>query len=338
MGPSGAGKTSLLRTIAGLEHPEAGQISLGSETWLDAARRIDLRPERRRVGYLPQDYALFPHLSVAANVRFAARRDRPDLLRRLGIAHLAAARPAQLSGGERQRVALARALARDPGVLLLDEPFGALDPITRGEIRDELAEILGSVRLPTLLVTHAFEDAGVLSDRVGVIDRGQIIALDTPAALQRRPGSALVAQLTGANVLHGTAVPAAGGATVAIDGGGQLQTAESARGRVAIAVHPWALSVIAPPDAALTDTITAVHQHAGTLVLRLTRLTVHVPHRPHPRAPLEPGMLIGLEAPPDDVHVVSRSPHRDEETPPAGSPAALESPHGGEAGRVRGAL
>src|ERR1700740_3730548 len=114
VGPSGAGKTSLLRTIAGLENPGRGQIMLDTETWLGTNAGVDLRPDRRRVGYLPQDYGLFPHLSVAGNVRFAARRDRPDLLERLGIAALASAHPAQLSGGERQRVALARALAREP--------------------------------------------------------------------------------------------------------------------------------------------------------------------------------------------------------------------------------
>lgn len=305
VGPSGAGKTSLLRTIAGLERPSAGRITLGDETWLDAAAGIDLRPERRRVGYLPQDYGLFPHLSVAGNVRFAARRERPDLLERLGIAHLALARPAQLSGGERQRAALARALARDPGVLLLDEPFAALDPVTRRQVRDELAEVLATIRLPTLFVTHAFEDASILSDRAGVIDDGIIVALDTPAALQQQPTSALVAELTGANILHGTANRTASGATVQIDGGGQLTTAVPATGRVTVAVHPWTLRIVAPENALFSDTITATHQQGGTVAVRLTRLTVQLPQSGDRDSGLRPGTLVGLDASPADVHVVT---------------------------------
>lgn len=312
VGPSGAGKTSLLRAIAGLEHPQAGQITLDSEVWLDVTRRIDVRPERRRVGYLPQDYALFPHLSVAGNVRFAARRDRHDLLERLGISHLAAARPAQLSGGERQRAALARALARDPEVLLLDEPFGALDPITRRHIRDELTGILAAIRLPTLLVTHAFEDAAILSDRVGVIDRGRIIRLDTPEAIQRRPATALVAELTGANLLQGTATPTRDGATVQIDGGGRLDTRAPASGRVTVAVHPWTLTPTPPQDAPLTDTVIAAHEQAGTLVLRLTRLTVHIPRPPDHDGPVQVGTLIGVTVSPEEVHVVDPAPRHAE--------------------------
>jgi molybdate transport system ATP-binding protein len=324
VGPSGAGKTSLLRTIAGLEHPHGGQIILDTDTWLDANDGVDLRPDRRRVGYLPQDYGLFPHLSVGGNVRFAARRDRPDLLERLGIAHLAAARPAQLSGGERQRVALARALARDPQVLLLDEPFGALDPITRRHVRDELAEILATIRLPTLLVTHAFEDACILSDRVGVIDHGRIVALDTPTAIQHRPANALVAQLTGANLLHGTAVPTPEGASVQIDGGGHLSTTSAASGRVTVAVHPWTVTLMAPEDAELVDTVTATGRQAGTYVLRLTRLTVQLSHDQQSEMAFEPGTLVGLSVSPADVHVVSSatdSGHEPASTPRERVPA-----------------
>jgi molybdate transport system ATP-binding protein len=196
VGPSGAGKTTLLRCVAGLEHPAAGQIVLGSDVWFDAAAGINQPAEDRRVGYVPQGYALFPHLSVAANVRFAADRDRADLLERFGLAHLARSRPAQLSGGERQRVALARALARDPRVLLLDEPFGALDVITRQRVRDELADLLSTVQLPTLLVTHAFDDAIALGGEVGVLNHGRIVQFGSPQDLSAAPANDLVAAIT----------------------------------------------------------------------------------------------------------------------------------------------
>ena len=127
VGPSGAGKSSVLRSVAGLLRPEHGVVRLGAECWLDTASGIDVPPERRRVGLVFQEYALFPHLSVRANVEFGGRERATELLDRFRIAHLAGARPAAISGGERQRVALARALARDPAVLLLDEPLSALD-------------------------------------------------------------------------------------------------------------------------------------------------------------------------------------------------------------------
>ena len=138
VGPSGAGKTTALRAIAGLVRPERGRIVLGDEVLFDSERGVNRAPEERRVGLVFQEYALFPHLSVEANVGFGGRDRVHELLERFGIAHLARARPEELSGGERQRVALARALARDPAVLLLDEPMAALDAHTRAGVRAEL--------------------------------------------------------------------------------------------------------------------------------------------------------------------------------------------------------
>src|SRR6185369_6583617 len=155
VGPSGAGKTSALRAIAGLVRA-LGSIALDGDVWLGGG--VDLRPEERRVGLVFQEYALFPHLSVRANVAYAGKERADALLERFGIAHLAAARPAELSGGERQRVALARALARDPKVLLLDEPLAALDSRTKTGVRRELQELLNELSIPTILVTHDFED------------------------------------------------------------------------------------------------------------------------------------------------------------------------------------
>ncbi|HWF34853.1 MAG TPA: ABC transporter ATP-binding protein [Solirubrobacteraceae bacterium] len=301
VGRSGSGKTSLLKAVAGLERPQAGRISLGREVWFDAQRAVRLEAERRRVGYLPQDYGLFPHLTVAGNVRFAGRRDRPDLLERFGIAALASAHPAQLSGGERQRVALARALARDPRVLLLDEPFGALDAITRPQVRDELADLLADLELPTLLVTHAFEDAGVLGDLVGVLDEGRLVQTGTAAELVHRPANARVAALTGANVVAGVAVPSGSGSIVRVKGGGELVAAARAEGPVEIAVQPWELELVDPGASRLTDTVTGVRPDRGGLLVRLTRFTVHLPGAEH--AAPEPAQTVGLRAAPEHVHV-----------------------------------
>ncbi len=231
---------------------------------------------------------------MSGNVAFAARRERPDLLERLGISHLANVRPRSLSGGERQRVALARALAREPRVLLLDEPFGALDAITRRRVRDELADLLATLRLPSLLVTHAFEDAVALSHRVGVLDLGQLVQLGAPEELLQEPASALVAELTGANVLAGMAVRTASGSMIALDGGGSVATDTTAEGPVRIAIQPWELSLAEPGTAALTDRVVDVHHDRGALVVRLERVTVRVTADadggPQPIA----GQLLGL--------------------------------------------
>ncbi len=272
--------------------------------WFDAARGIDWKPERRRVGYVPQDYALFPHLSVAGNVRFASRRDRPDLLARLDIAHLADARPAQLSGGERQRVALARALAREPRVLLLDEPFGALDALTRQHVRDELADMLATLRLPSLLVTHAFDDASALAARVGVLDEGRLLQLDTPAGVLAAPATATVAALAGANVLAGTATCGPMGARIHLDGGGMLESASRADGPVCVAVYPWELALTAPDAATLTDRVLGVREEHGARVVRLQRLVVRIPPADGAGIALEPGTLVGLRVAASDVRVL----------------------------------
>jgi len=305
VGPSGSGKTSLLRAVAGLERPHTGRICLGEEVWFDAACRIHLRPERRHVGYLPQDYALFPHLTVAGNVRFAARRDRPDLLDRLGISHLADVRPERLSGGERQRAALARALAREPRLLLLDEPFGALDAITRHQVRTELADLLARLSLPTIVVTHAFEDATTLAERVGVIDDGRIVQLAPPEELIANPASPLVAALTGANVLDGIADPTPTGSTVRLKGGGELQSTTPARGAVKVSVHPWALELTAPEASQLIDDVLSIRPDRGGYVIRTTRFTVHTATPPADPLPISGGPVVGLRAAPEDVRVLS---------------------------------
>ena len=254
VGPSGAGKSSVLRAIAGLLTPDVGRVAVGGAAWLDTDRGIDLPPERRSVGLVFQEYALFPHLNVRRNVAFGGDGRVLELLERFRIAHLASARPSALSGGERQRVALARALARDPAVLLLDEPLAALDAHTRGVVRGELAELLAELRLPTLLVTHDFEDAAALADRVGVIVDGRVLQLGTAAELLASPADAFVASFTGANLLHGTARRGAEGLTeVVLDLGGSAYSTDGGDGRVGLAVYPWevALARSDPGDSAV---------------------------------------------------------------------------------------
>ncbi|TML39384.1 MAG: ABC transporter ATP-binding protein [Actinobacteria bacterium] len=179
VGPSGAGKSTVLRAVAGLVQAR-GRVTAAGETWLDSERGVDLAAERRSVGMVFQEYALFPHLSVRRNVEFG-RKGQAGLLERLGLAALADAKPRELSGGERQRVALARALAPDPAVLLLDEPLAALDAHTRGEVRGELQLLLRDAERPTLVVSHDFEDAATLATRVGVLVEGRLRQLGSPA-------------------------------------------------------------------------------------------------------------------------------------------------------------
>jgi len=187
-GPSGAGKTTLLRIAVGLLRPASGRIAIGEEVWLDTAAGRELPTERRRCGFVFQDYALFPTLSAWRNVAFGMcgprrerRRRAEEMLERFGIAALADAHLGSLSGGERQRVALARTLAAEPRALLLDEPLSALDPRSRRDAQRELHGLLEELRIPVLLVTHSEEEAALLADRIATIDRGRLVSLEALA-------------------------------------------------------------------------------------------------------------------------------------------------------------
>jgi len=297
-GPSGAGKTTALRAVAGLRRPDAGRIAVGGEPWFDAAAGVDLAPERRRVGLVPQDHALFPHLTVRENVAFGGRERADELLERLHISALADVRPGAISGGERQRVALARALARAPRVLLLDEPLSALDAHTRAAVRGELQEVLAGLAVPALLVTHDFRDAAALADRIGVLVDGRLRQVAGAAELLRAPVDAFVASFTGAAVLAGHARPLPGGGSeVVLDGGGVVRAAATADGRVALALHPWEVGLAtaaaqAPGVNALPVTVAGLEPEGDRVRVRLGALVAECPASEAERLGLRPGATV----------------------------------------------
>jgi molybdate transport system ATP-binding protein len=308
VGPSGAGKTTVLRAIAGLRRPDRGRIALGERTWFDAATKVDLPPERRSVGLVFQEYALFPHMTVRANVAFGGASDTRvrDLLERVRIAHLADERPAGLSGGERQRVALARALARDPHVLLLDEPLSALDAHTRAVVRGELQDVLGALALPTLLVTHDFRDAAALADRIGVMVDGRLRQEGTAAELLAHPADAFVASFTGGNLLPGRAD---GGVEVALDAGGVVRAAGPASGRVGVAVYPWEVGIAlqAPSDGlnGLAGRVHGLAPEGSRVRLRIGEVVVERPAEEVEHLGLEPGTTAWATFAPEAVRLVA---------------------------------
>lgn len=205
VGPNGSGKTSLLRLLAGVLSPQRGSLRVGQETWLDKERGLEIPCQRRRVGYVPQGYGLFPHMTALDNVAFGlsvgpgrlgrqARRQRAlEMLEGLGCAHLAARRPSALSGGEAQRVALARALVVEPRLLLLDEPMAALDVGARRQVRSFLVEQLQG--RASVVVTHDLRDVQALEAPICVLERGRVIQRGSLEALRAQPASPFVAEL-----------------------------------------------------------------------------------------------------------------------------------------------
>lgn len=216
LGESGAGKSTVLRLLAGLLHPQHGHISLESVTYFDSEQRIAIPPQERPIGYVFQDYTLFPHLSVFENVAFGLRAQhlpRQVIRRRVGealeqvrLTALDERCPAQLSGGQQQRVALARALALQPRLLLLDEPLAALDVQTRREVRQELRRILAQIGVTTVLVTHQYLEALLFGHHILVLDHGQVIQQGSQRDLLQRPRSSYVAELVGTNFFRGRVV------------------------------------------------------------------------------------------------------------------------------------
>jgi molybdate transport system ATP-binding protein len=216
-GPSGSGKSTILRCVAGLHRPLTGRIDCCGALWFDSDASVAVPTRQRRVGFVFQSPSLFPHLSALDNVREAVLAGKPlhrpdrdgvararSLLETVNLAGLEQRLPAQLSGGQQQRVAIARALARDPAVLLLDEPFSALDRVTRDKLHRELAGLRSRLTMPVVMVTHDLDEAALLGDRLALISRGRLIQEGDPQQVLRRPASVEAARLIGVrNLMRG---------------------------------------------------------------------------------------------------------------------------------------
>jgi molybdate transport system ATP-binding protein len=208
-GPSGCGKTTLLRCLAGLERPESGRIEFQGDVWFDAAQRIFRTPQERDIGFLFQEYALFPHLTVAQNIGYGLRCRPPEerrqriheMIERFQLGELAGRYPQQISGGQQQRVALARALVRRPKLLLLDEPLSALDAILRESLRFQLRWVLSEFAIPVIIVTHDRTEAIALGDRIAVMVGGQIRQHDSVETVFTRPQDLAVAKIVGVETI-----------------------------------------------------------------------------------------------------------------------------------------
>lgn len=209
-GPSGCGKTTILRCLAGLERLESGAIRLGEATWFDGDQRVFRSPQQRDIGYLFQEYALFPHLTVVQNVAYGLgssaalerRRRVGEMLDLFGLSELGERYPHQVSGGQQQRIALARVLARRPRLLLLDEPLSALDASLREELRGELRRLLGEFDIPVVMVTHERVEAIALADQVIVLDGGATCQSGTVHDVFTRPADLSVAQIVGVETVE----------------------------------------------------------------------------------------------------------------------------------------
>jgi len=242
VGPTGSGKTTILRIIAGLEVPDVGCVRIDDAVLVDASTGVFLPPQQRHLGMVFQDFALFPHMTVLGNAAYGARarglgtaaaeEEARKAIGIVGMAEHERVRPGQLSGGQRQRVALARALASQPRALLMDEPMSALDASTRRQVRGQLSQLLSGLGLQTIIVTHDVVDALTVGDRVCVINEGKVVQVGTRAELLSEPRTPFVAEFMGVNLLSGRLTRDSTGGLVAVCGGavfrasGMVQDAE----------------------------------------------------------------------------------------------------------------
>lgn len=280
LGPTGSGKTILLESVAGL-HPIKG-----GEIWLNGREVTNLEPERRGIGFVYQDYALFPHLSVKGNLIFGLKqRKRPKgemqqivdwLAGLLGVSHLLERNPTTLSGGERQKVALARALSISPEVLLLDEPLSALDPHTREGVQQELRQIHRRLKPTIIHVTHDFEEAIALGDRIAVLSEGRILQIGTPEQIFRQPDSEFVARFAMTrNIFAGEVRDGADGQAIITIEGMELEVVTELRGKLHASLRPEDILISKEPLRSSArncfhGTITHIDDRGATLYLTVS--------------------------------------------------------------------
>ena len=257
LGPSGHGKTMMLNMIAGITRPDEGKISIGNTLFFDSSKGICVRMEKRNIGFVFQDYALFPHVSVFENVAYGLKaRGLPAAeiqlrvmreMERLAISNLQNELPARLSAGQRQRVALARALVIDPCLLLMDEPLSALDMQLRSRVRSELKELLRQLEIPTIIVTHDVLDAIGLGGTVMVLEHGRIAQQGTYEDLLAAPASRFVAEFVESNAYTGNvkSVDSHGDATIVLEKGVEITTIleEEHSDTILVVIHPWDVSL-----------------------------------------------------------------------------------------------
>jgi len=311
VGESGSGKTTVLRLLAGLLRPDSGRVALAGRVWFDAASGVDLPSSRREVGWVPQDYALFPHLTVAENVAFGLQaiaaprhllRDRVDAaLVRFRLVELAAQRPWQLSGGQQQRVALARALVLEPPLLLLDEPLAALDLATRRAVRGEVRRLLASLPCVTVFVTHSPREALVFGDRIAVLESGRITQQGPREELLRHPRSPYVAELMGLNLLRGRVVAREAGGMARVEcEGGTLTVSDPGDGEdLLLVVDPREVTLhLSPPGGSARNLVTGTIAEIVPQPPLGDRLRVVLDSRPPLVAEITAGALasMGLKA------------------------------------------
>ncbi len=321
-GRSGSGKTATLRTIAGLARPVPGRIEIGGRTVFDSERGIDLPPQERRTGYVIQELTLFPHMTVLENVLIGVEDDErarsrwQSLRELLSIGELDGRRPHEISGGQQQRVALARALVRPTDILLLDEPFSALDEALRQDLRAELLRLRQEYGLPILFVTHDLREAHLLADRVAVIDAGEVLQFGGRDDVFQRPASRRVAELTGVrNVFAGRV----DGDRIVVDGLPlRVALPDGLSGDIDVAIRAERCNLRRlDPDQELPPnnfvaTITNRLAFGNTHTLQLEpegagpRVEVEVASRPYEVIGVAGRDRWVVELPPEDLHVMAR--------------------------------
>jgi ABC-type Fe3+/spermidine/putrescine transport system ATPase subunit len=255
VGHSGSGKSATLRAIAGLLTPDEGRIEVDGQVFYSQDSKINVDPEHRGVGFLFQNYALFPHLTVLENVSYGlAARKVPkaeqikralDQLMALNIEEFRDSMPEELSGGQQQRVALARALVLEPNLLILDEPLSALDVTTRGKVRKELKKTLSSLQIPAIIVTHDYEDAISLGHKILVMDQGVVIQEGTPQELVANPRSAFVADFSGTNYFTADKIGELEGLVhyQVLGWGEPMLSVHHGQGELSLMIHPWDITL-----------------------------------------------------------------------------------------------